>query len=168
MASCSVAYGAGSPRARDGKPKPNPRPNPSMTDTFAMAPRRLPVSTRQRVFDKFQRGYVMFAFMIYEGAFTSTLRYLRGGDEHLLPGQTDIASTVAQTIILTILCWMWWLHRRHLVPVMRDILPYLLILLVCTLSALWSDYPFPTVRRSVTLSSCVFFGAYCYLQFGLK
>ena len=86
-----------------------------MTDTFAMAPRRLPVSTRQRVFDKFQRGYVMFAFMIYEGAFTSTLRYLRGGDEHLLPGQTDIASTVAQTIILTILCWMWWLRRRHLV-----------------------------------------------------
>ena len=139
-----------------------------MTDTFAMASHRLPVSTRQRVFDKFQRGYVMFAFMIYEGAFTSTLRYLRGGDEHLLPGQTDIASTVAQAIILTILCWMWWLRRRHLVPVMRDILPYLLILLVCALSALWSEYPFPTVRRSVTLSSCVFFGAYCYLQFGLK
>jgi exopolysaccharide production protein ExoQ len=110
---------------------------------------------------------VMFAFMIYEGAFISSLRYLRGADD-LLPGQTDPSSTVAQATILTILCWMWWLRRRYLLPVMRDILPYLLIIGLCALSALWSDYPFPTVRRSVTLSSCVFFGAYCYVQFGLK
>jgi len=138
-----------------------------MTDTLAMAPRQFPVTMGQRIFEKFQRGYVMFAFMIYEGAFISSLRYLRGADD-LLPGQTDPSSTVAQAIILTILCWMWWLRRRYLLPVMRDILPYLLIIGLCALSALWSDYPFPTVRRSVTLSSCVFFGAYCYVQFGLK
>ncbi len=139
-----------------------------MTDTFSMTQRRLPITMGQRIFEKFQRFYVMFAFMIYEGAFTSSLRYLRGGEEHLLPGQTDVSSTVAQAIILTILVWMWWLRRRYLLPVMRDIFPYLLILMLCAVSAIWSDYQFPTIRRSVTLSSCVFFGAYCYLQFGLK
>ncbi len=139
-----------------------------MTETFSMAPRRLPVTTGQRIFEQFQRVYVMFAFMIYEAAFTSSLRYLRGGEEHLPPGQTDVVSTVAQSIILAILCWMWWLRRRYLIPVIKDIFPYLLILLLCAVSTLWSDYPFPTLRRSVTLTSCVFFGAYCYLQFGLK
>ncbi len=139
-----------------------------MTDTLAMTPRRLPVTMGQRIFEKFQRGYIMFAFMIYEGAFVSSLRYLRGDEGALLPGQTDIANTISQATILTILCCMWWLNRRYLLPVMRDILPYLLIIGLCALSALWSDYPFPTVRRSVTLSSCVFFGAYCYVQFGLK
>jgi O-antigen ligase len=139
-----------------------------MTDTLAITPRRFPVTMGQRIFDKFQRGYVMFAFMVYEGTFMSSLRYLQGSEEDLLPGQTNPLSTVAQAIILTILCWMWWLRRRYLLPVMRDILPYLLIIALCALSALWSEYPFPTVRRSVTLSSCVFFGAYCYVQFGLK
>src|SRR5689334_20812708 len=123
-----------------------------MTETFTMASRKLPVSARERFFDKFQRVYVILAFMIYQGAFTSSLRYMTGGEEHLLPGQTDISSTIAQSTILTILCWMWWLRRRYLLPVMRDIQPYLLILLVCLLSALWSDYPFPTLRRSVTLT----------------
>lgn len=139
-----------------------------MIDTLGMTQRRLPVTMGQRMFEQFQRIYVMGAFMIYEGAFTSSLRYMLGGDEHLLPGQTDISSTIAQSIILTILCWMWWLKRRYLIPVMRDIFPYLLILLLCGVSSLWSDYQFPTIRRSVTLSSCVFFGAYCYLQFGLR
>ena len=138
-----------------------------MTDTLAMAPRRFPVTLGQRIFDKFQRYYVMFAFMVYEGTFISSLRYLRGSED-LLPGQTDPTSTIAQAIILTILCWMWWLRRRYLLPVMRDILPYLLIIGLCALSTLWSEYPLPTIRRSVTLSSCVFFGAYCYVQFGLK
>jgi O-antigen ligase len=139
-----------------------------MTDTLAITPRRFPVTMGQRIFDKFQRGYVMFAFMVYEGTFMSSLRYLQGSEEDLLPGQTNPLSTVAQAIILTILCWMWWLRRRYLLPVMRDILPYLLIIGLCALSVLWSDYPFPTIRRAVTLSSCVFFGAYCYVQFGLK
>ena len=139
-----------------------------MTDTLAMAQRRLPVTMGQRIFEGFQRWYVIFAFMIYEGAITPSLRQLRGGDVALLPGQTDIANTVTQAIILGIMCCMWWLNRRYFLPVMRDILPYLLIIGLCALSALWSEYPFPTLRRSVTLSSCVFFGAYCYLQFGLK
>jgi exopolysaccharide production protein ExoQ len=142
-------------------------PASAMTDAMTMSAQRLPASPRQRFFDSFQRGYAMFAIMVYEGAFTSSLRYLRGGD-HLLPGETEITSTIFQAIILSVLCWMWWLKRRYLVAVMKDIFPYLLILLLCALSAFWSDYQFPTLRRSVTLSSCVFFGAYCYLQFGVK
>ena len=139
-----------------------------MTDTTAnVGGQRLPAAPGQRFFDSFQRAYAIFAIMIYEGAFTSSLRYLRGGG-HLLPGETEITSTIFQAIILTILCWMWWLRRRHLIQVMRDILPYLLILLLCALSAFWSDYQFPTLRRSVTLTSCVFFGAYCYLAFGVR
>jgi exopolysaccharide production protein ExoQ len=138
-----------------------------MTDSIAMTASSLPVTAGQRFFEKFQRAYAVFAMMVYQGAFSASLRYLRGGD-NLLPGDTDIVSTTFQAIILTILCWMWWLRRRYLLPVMRDIFPYLLILLLCTLSTVWSDYQFPTLRRSVTLTSCVFFGAYCYLQFGLK
>ncbi len=138
-----------------------------MADSIAIASRRPPLTGRQRFFERFQRVYAMFAIMIYEGAFTSSLRFLRGGD-HLLPGETEITSTVFQAIILTILCWMWWLRRRYLLPVLRDIFPYLIILILCALSTFWSDYQFPTLRRSVTLSSCVFFGAYCYLQFGVK
>jgi exopolysaccharide production protein ExoQ len=133
----------------------------------SVAGQQLPTTPGQRFFDRFQRAYVMFAIMVYEGAFTSTLRFMRGGG-HLLPGETDITSTIFQTIILSVLFWMWWLRRRSLLPVMRDISPYLMILLLCTLSALWSDYQFPTLRRSVTLTSCVFFGAYCYLTFGLR
>jgi O-antigen ligase len=139
-----------------------------MTDTMAnISGQRLPATPGQRFFDKFQRVYAVFAIMIYEGAFTSSLRYLRGGGQ-LLPGETDVVSTVFQAIILSVLCWMWWLRRRYLIQVMRGIFPYLLILLLCAISALWSDYQFPTLRRSVTLSSSVFFGAYLYLAFGVR
>jgi len=139
-----------------------------MSDVIANATgERPPATPWQRFFNKFQRAYAIFAIMIYEGAFTSSLRYLRGGG-HLLPGETEITSTIFQAIILSVLCCMWWVRRRHLLQVMRDIFPYLLILLICTASAFWSDYEFPTLRRSVTLASCVFFGAYCYLAFGLR
>ena len=48
---------------------------------------------------------------------------------------------------------------------------WLLILLVsvlCGVSVLWSAYPLPTARRSVTFSVCVFFGIWCYLVFGFS
>src|SRR5579862_2173422 len=115
----------------------------------------------------FQYLYAMFAIAIYEGAFTQSIRFARG-DEHLLPGETEIASTIAQAIILSILVVLLWIKRGEIARAVKNMLPYMLILALCAVSALWSDYPFPTLRRSVTLASCVFFGIYCYVTFGLR
>ena len=116
---------------------------------------------------RFQYLFAMFAIAIYEGAFTQSIRFARG-DEHLLPGETEIASTIAQAIILSVLIVLIWIKRREVAGAVRNMLPYMLILALCAVSALWSDYQFPTLRRSVTLASCVFFGIYCYVTFGLR
>jgi len=122
---------------------------------------------RSRFAARFHYLYAMFAIAIYEGAFTQSFRFARG-DEHLLPGQTEIVSTITQAIILSVLVVLVWIKRGEFARALKNMLPYLLILALCAVSALWSDYPFPTLRRSVTLTSCVFFGIYCYVTFGLR
>ena len=132
----------------------------SLGSAFAAQP-------RSRFAARFQYLYAMFAIAIYEGAFTQSFRYARGED-HLLPGETEITSTITQAIILSVLVILVWIKRGEVARALKDMLPYLMILALCTISALWSEYPFPTLRRSVTLTSCVFFGIYCYVTFGLR
>ena len=58
-------------------------------------------------------------------------------------------------------------RRRDYVPVLRHMLPYAGIVLLCFASAAWSDNPATTLRRSVSLASCVTFGLYLRQTFGL-
>lgn len=139
-----------------------------MTDMSATPEElRRPASAWERFARRFEYFYAMFAIMIYEGALTQSFRYYRGEDR-LLAGETEITATVAQAIILSLLVLLLWVKRRRFIQALRDMVPYMIILSLCAISTVWSDYPFPTLRRSVTLSSCVFFGVYCYLTFGLR
>lgn len=138
----------------------------STTATTSLGP-AFATRTRGRFAARFQYLFAMFAIAIYEGAFTQSIRFARG-DDHLLPGETEIASTIAQAIILSVLVVLVWIKRGEVARALKNMLPYMLILALCAVSALWSEYPFPTLRRSVTLASCVFFGTYCYVTFGLR
>jgi len=112
-------------------------------------------------------GYAIFGIAIYQGAFTQTLRELRG-DDRLIAGQTEIAATIAQAIIMLGLGPALWPYRRRLKALLGDLIPYCIIIGLCGISALWSAYPFPTVRRTITLSVCLLFGLWCHLSFGLS
>ena len=79
----------------------------SIGATTSLGP-KFATRSRGRFAAWFQYLYAMFAIAIYEGAFTQSIRFARG-DEHLLPGETEITSTIAQAIILSILVILVWI-----------------------------------------------------------
>ena len=104
--------------------------------------------------------------MYYEQGIIQALRAARGA-EALRPGGSDIVSTVTQLAIVTVLAAILLVRRRDYAPVLRHMLPYAAIVLLCFASAGWSDNPGPTLRRSASLASCVAFGLYLRQTFGL-
>ncbi len=104
--------------------------------------------------------------MYYEQGVIQALRAARGA-EALRPGGSDIVSTASQLAIVAVLAGILLVRRRDYAPVLRHMLPYAGIVLLCFASAAWSDNPGPTLRRSVSLASCVAFGLYLRQTFGL-
>jgi O-antigen ligase len=127
--------------------------------TFASAAAPTPMG-------RVELAYIMFALSILSGALAATVRFARG-DDVLPPGQTELANTVSQAIILSGILIYYSRHWRILLKHARALLPYLLILGLCMLSVSWSVYPFLTARRCATLSTCVFFSVYCHERLGL-
>ena len=110
-------------------------------------------------------AFAAFGIIYYQGAFVLSFRYMRG-DDHLIAGESEITGTIAQAIIMVVLIGALWARRQDLRRVMPDLTPYLLVIVLCIVSVLWSAYPLPTARRSVTFSICVFFGIWCHLVLG--
>ncbi len=104
--------------------------------------------------------------MYYEQGIIQALRAARGA-EALRPGSSDIVSTGVQLAIVAVLAVILLARRRDYAPVLRHMLPYAAIVLLCFASAAWSGNPATTLRRSVSLASCVLFGLYLRQTFGL-
>ena len=142
-----------------------PSPFPLMWDRRARR-RTAPPRSGSKLPGLWTQAFMMFGFAVSSNAITLTLRFARG-EEHLPPGQADIGNTLAQSIILLGILIYFAGHRRVLYVHARALLPYILILMLCLLSVVWSQYPGLTVRRWFTLASCIFFGLYCSETAGL-
>lgn len=108
-----------------------------------------------------------FALMLYAGAMITPLRVLRGvGPQQL--GESEPVMAAGQFLILCVLVCVVTKRWRRILPLLRFITPYFLIVSLCIASSLWSEYPLSTLRRSITLGVCIMFGVYCYEAFGLS
>ena len=111
--------------------------------------------------------YAIIGMTLYQDALVSAARALRGAPP-LQAGDTEITNTISQMILLSGLLVFLWGYRKVLARAFRPLLPLLVLLALCFFSVLWSSYPDITMRRSVTLTICIFFGVYCYFQFGFS
>ncbi|MFZ1988497.1 MAG: O-antigen ligase family protein [Alphaproteobacteria bacterium] len=111
--------------------------------------------------------YAVLGMVFYQGAVAMPLRWLRGAPLTMQQGESDVSLQIGQALILFGLFIFGWKHRRQVPKSLILILPITLILGLCTVSTLWSGFPEITIRRSVTLLSCIAFGIYCYCEFGL-
>ena len=114
-----------------------------------------------------ERAYAYVGVVYYEQGIIQALRAARGEDG-LRPGGSDIVSTVTQLLILAVLLAILATQWRRSLPLLRHLLPYIAIVALCMLSVLWSDNPLPTLRRSLSLLTCVAFGVYLTRRFTLR
>ena len=132
-----------------------------------MAPgRRQAIARRDRLLTWLREAFIFLAFSIYVGALAPSLRSLRN-EAHLQAGETDPFLTIAQLVIMAVVGVYLLRHWPKVRQTVRPLAPYLLIVGLCAVSALWSDYPFASIRRSVSLLTCLGFGLFCYLECGL-
>ena len=116
---------------------------------------------------RLEQAYAFVGVIYYEQGIIQALRAARGA-EALKPGSSDIVSTVSQLAILAVLLCIVAARWRSYGPVLRPMLPYIVIVALCFVSAAWSDNPFVTLRRSTTLASCVLFGTYLAHTLGMR
>ena len=110
---------------------------------------------------------MMFVVAVYAGGLTPSVRFITGAGP-LTAGDTDIGSTLTQGLaLLTVLFWVAR-HIRELPGMLRPALPYFVVLIFCFASVLWSQYPLNSLRRSVSLTVCIFFGLYLHDRIGLE
>lgn len=110
--------------------------------------------------------FVTFSVAVYSDGLVPVIINLRGGAEQI--GQSDIASTICQLFILSVLAVYVLRNWRIVVPRLGMMPLYLLTVLLCWISAGWSEFPMITLRRSVTLTVCIMFGVYCSIEVGLR
>ncbi len=132
-----------------------------------MAPgRRAAIARRDRVLRMLRDVFVFLGMAVYAGALMPSLRNLRGAP-HLQVGETDPFGTFAQVAILVVVGVYTLCNWRKVRATLRPMAPFLAILALCAVSAFWSDYPFASVRRTVSFMTGFGFGLFCYLELGL-
>ncbi len=109
---------------------------------------------------------MMFIMAIYAGALTPAVRNYSGAGS-LSAGDSDIGSTAMQFCSLAIVLFWGMRNPGRLSGMLKPVLPYLAILAFCFASFLWSDYKFNSLRRSLSLSVCIFYGLYLHDRIGL-
>ena len=116
---------------------------------------------------RLERAYAVTGIVYYEQGIIAALRTARGV-EAVKPGASDVVSTIAQLGILSVLVVIVTWRGRDYARLLAILQPYLVIIGLCFVSVFWSDNPWPTMRRSVSLASCVLFGTYLWQSFGLR
>ena len=110
---------------------------------------------------------MMFVVSVYAAALTPTVRWATGAGV-LTPGDSDTGSMLTQVFALGVVGFWALKDLRKFRAIARGVLPYLVIAGLCFASALWSNYSYNSVRRSITLTVCILYGAYLYDQLGLE
>jgi O-antigen ligase len=142
------------------------RPMPQQTFAFDTAPAEPKAqSASGPKVTLFEYCFGVFAALTFQGAFFPALRGAATGPNYTI-SESDPVARVAQAIILVVLVFIVFLRRRWMIPTLRLSRPYAFIILICTLSTLWSQSPFVTFRRSMSLMSCFLFGYYAYTIYG--
>ena len=109
---------------------------------------------------------MMFVTSVYAGALTPAVRWLTGAGS-LPPGDSDIGSTLTQVYALCVVTLWAVRNARAMRVVLPAVAPYLAIVALCFASIAWSGYPYNSLRRSVTLTVCIFYGLYLHDRLGL-
>lgn len=111
-------------------------------------------------------AFFYFGLLMYTGTIASPFRVFGDASIGKL-GESDPVISLCQTGMLGVLTIIFAVRRQRLLPLLRHIKPYLVLVALCLVSFVWSDFPMVTVRRGVTLAMSVLFGVYCYDTFGL-
>ncbi|HWY14138.1 MAG TPA: O-antigen ligase family protein [Rhizomicrobium sp.] len=109
-------------------------------------------------------GFVVI--FLFQGAFFPLLRERSVADTAAQLAQGNPIARAFQGIALVVMVLIVVARRKTMFPVIFRAQPFILIIGICLVSALWSQDPFLTVRRSLSLMDCFLFGYYAFAVYG--
>ena len=114
------------------------------------------------------RCFSYFGLTYYSQGVIAALQAASGDVARTVAGETNLSSTLAQSVILAGLLIAIARAPGRYLRLCRPILPLLCIAGFALLSLLWSGDPVRTLRRAVALSECMLFGVFLYRTDGLE
>ena len=114
------------------------------------------------------RVFTYFGLTYYSQGVIAALQAASGDVARTVAGETNLSSTLAQSVILAGLLIAIARAPGRYLRLCRPILPVLCIAGFALLSLLWSGDPIRTLRRAVALSECMLFGVFLYRTDGLE
>ena len=134
---------------------------PALSAT-ANSPIRVPMSRIERIFH-------LVTMITQFGAIVPLFLYLTGNsDADTEVGESAPINTVMMAIILTVSLILAFRYRDNIIKAAPGMTPVLCFLALAVMSALWSDYPGITLRRSGTAITTALWGAYLASRFSLR
>jgi exopolysaccharide production protein ExoQ len=135
---------------------------PLAPGVFAPALTRVPMSRIERVFH-------ILAMITQFGAIVPLFLYFTGDpNADTAVGQSAPIDTLMMGMILVVSLVMGLRYRDNIIRALPALTPVMAFLALCLLSALWSDYPMITLRRSGTAITTALWGAYLASRFSLR
>ena len=123
----------------------------------------------RRVLSNWALGcFTYFGLVYYSQGVIAALQAARGDVARTVSGETNLSSTLAQSVILAGLLIAVARAPGWYLRLCRHILPILCIAGLALLSVLWSADPVRTLRRAVALNECMLFGMFLYRTDGLE
>lgn len=113
------------------------------------------------------RCFSYFGLAYYSQGVIAALQAAGGDVARTVAGETNLWSTVAQSVILVGLLIAIARNPVRYARLCRPALPMLCIAGLALLSVSWSADPVRTLRRSVALAECMLFGLFLYRTDGL-
>ena len=113
-------------------------------------------------------GFTYFGLTYYSGGVIAALQAASGDVARTVAGETNLSSTVAQSVILAGLLIVVARDPAGYLRLCRPLLPVLCIAGLAVLSTVWSADPVRTLRRSVALCECLLFGLFLHRTAGLE
>ena len=114
------------------------------------------------------RCFTYFGLAYYSQGVIAALQAAGGDVARTIAGETNLSSTVAQSVILAGLLIAVTRDPVRYARLFRPALPVLCIAGLALLSALWSTDPVRTLRRATALAECMLFGLFLYRTDGLE
>ena len=112
--------------------------------------------------------FTYFGLAFYSQGVIAVLQAASGDVARTVAGETNLLSTIAQSLILAGLLLAVACAPARYGRLCRAILPVLSISALTLLSVLWSGDPPRSLRRAVALTECVLFGMFLYRTAGLE
>lgn len=124
--------------------------------------------TRQALRRAMTAGFTYWGLTYYSGGVIAALQAASGDVARTVAGETNLSSTVAQSVILAGLLVAVAREPARYARMCRPLLPVLCIAALASASTLWSVDPVRTMRRAVALGECLLFGMFLHRTAGLE